>query len=305
VSALAASSKQTGVVRVQVLSDLHGEMAPERLPSPSDLDTGADLVVLAGDVARAPDSVAVAARLFRSAEAVVMVGGNHEHYRTGAGIDAGLAAMSAEAARLTAIGGPTFIVLEDEETVIPVRGVRVRIVGCTLWTDFGLFGEPARDAVSVARGLNDYRCILGTDGSLLTAHETACRHAASRAFLGRVLATAHDGPTIVVTHHLPSMRSVAQRYRHDRISAGFASRADELVSAGAALWVHGHTHDSFAWRDDAGTLVVCNPAGYPVLRNGRENPAFYPRLVVDVRRGGPTGAWRAGVESRPRVARAT
>ncbi len=303
-SALAERRKGPGILRVQVLSDLHGEMAAERLPGADDVGTGADVVVLAGDVARAHRSVAVAGAMFASASAVVLVAGNHEHYRTGTGIDGGLELMRAEAARATAAGGPAFFVLEDDEAVVRVRGIGIRFLGCTLWTDFALFGNPARDERAVAGGLNDYRFILGADGTPLSPRETASRHAASRAFLGRALATPHDGPTVVVTHHVPSMRSVARRYRDDRLSAGFASNADELVSAGAALWVHGHTHASFAWRDAGGTLVVCNPAGYPILRDSRENVAFDPRMVIDIRRGGSSGTWRAGIESKSGAARA-
>lgn len=282
-----------GALRVQLLSDLHGEIAPHGLPDPADLATGADLVVLAGDTASAEDSVGVALRLFPDA-AIALVAGNHEHYSTGMDVDAGNAALRAAAAAASA-GGRTVAFLEDDETVIEVRGVAVRLLGCTLWTDYALFGDPLRHSALAEGAIRDHRKIGGRGGGAFRAAEAMGRHRASRAFLEEALARPHDGPTIVVTHHLPAMRSVSARYRRDRVSAAFASRMEDVVGMGATLWFHGHTHDGCRWRAPGGALVACNPAGY-LFRTGRENRAFAPRLVFDVRRGGPDRAWRAGLE---------
>ena len=295
-------------LRVQVLSDIHGELAPSCVPSAADVGTDAEIAIVAGDMASAPDSVEMAGAMFPRAELIVAIGGNHEHYRTKMGIWDGLQAMRDSAAAFTARGGPRLVVLEDDETVEVVRGVPVRLLGCTLWSDYALYGDPVRDRLRVYNALNDFRLIqsqtaspmqvfLGGEPGTLTTSEVLSRHDASRLFLETALARQHDGPTIVVTHHLPSMRSVSRRYRDDRISAGFASRLDPVVALGATLWVHGHTHDSCTWRDAGGTLVVCNPAGY-ARSYGRENAKFDPRLVIDIRRGAPDGSWRAGRERK-------
>jgi hypothetical protein len=88
----------------------------------------------------------------------------------------------------------------------------------------------------------------------------------------------------VVTHHLPSMRSVAPRYENDPLTAAFASNCDDLLELGADLWIHGHTHDSCDYM--AGRMrVVCNPRGYAEVW-GRslkaENPCFVRDLVVEI-----------------------
>lgn len=47
-----------------------------------------------------------------------------------------------------------------------------------------------------------------------------------------------------------------------------------------ALWIHGHTHDSFDYTVE-GTRVLCNPRGY--AKNGvNENTSFHAGLVVQV-----------------------
>ncbi len=301
-----------GGIRIQVISDLHTELAPDAEPSPEDVSTGADVVVLAGDIARAPDSIMVAARIFPDVPLIV-VAGNHENYLTSLTIDDGLELMRRAAIGHGSIQFRPIHVLEDEEKVVELHGVPVRFLGSTLWTDFALFGDPERDKTIVERGLNDFRAIRGRaldplglfNGGGSTPFRTSEwleRHHASREFLRSRLAIPHDGPTVVVTHHLPSMLSVSQRYKNDRVSAGFASRMDDVVGMGATLWVHGHTHDGHFWRASGGTLVVCNPAGYARrVHTGdivRENPKFDAKLVVDIRRGGPENSWKAGLERK-------
>ena len=244
--------------------------------------------------------------MFQHAAALVNVAGNHEHYNTSLTIDEGIAVMRQAADALSATEGRAVIVLENDVRVVEVRGVSIRLIGCTLWTDYALFGDPERDRMMVENGLNDYRAIKGRAGSplrtflggwdLLKTSEVLARFDESRVYLAQVLAEPFDGPTIVITHHLPSLRSVARRYRQDPVSAGFASKLDDLVGMGAALWVHGHTHDSCLWRDDSGTLVVCNPAGYSKFGGQRrENASFNPRMVIDIRR--EDGSWKACQES--------
>lgn len=281
-------------VRIQVLSDLHAELAPGRLPGAAECGTGADLVVVAGDVGKAPDAPMLARRMFPDAPHLVLVAGNHEHYGTGMAVDKGMAALRAAATALSREGARIHVP-EDDVAIIAVRDVRVRVLGCTLWTDYGLFGAPDAGMAVCARAMTDHRLIRGRDGRAVRPEELRLRHARSRRFLADALAAPRDGPTVVVTHHLPSMRSVAARWRADPVSAGFASALDDLVALGPALWVHGHTHDGAAWRDgDSGTLCVCNPAGYARRDGTRENPRFTPRLTVALAE--TDGAWRAELD---------
>jgi Icc-related predicted phosphoesterase len=294
-----ASGKYSGRLRVQLLSDIHAEMGSQAEPLPAAVDASADLILIPGDTAHAPDAVDVACRMFPGTVPIVLLAGNHEHYQTGMTIPAGLAVMRAAAAAESATRGRQVYVLENETLLLTIRGVSVRLAGCTMWSDYALLGNPLRDMAKVVRSLNDYRLItgLGGAGHFFSSDECLSMFAASRAFLSAVLAEPHDGPTIILTHHLPSFRSVARQYKKDPVSAGFASDLDDLISMGAALWVHGHTHVSCTWRDQGGTFVVCNPAGYARGRKGAailENAKFDPKLIIDVRRGGPGRKWMAG-----------
>lgn len=220
-----------------------------------------------------------------------MVLGNHEFY--GGHFDVSLSAARREAQ----IHGVHL--LEDESVVIG----GVRFLGCTLWTSFDYFGADAR---SIAMhhyeiGLNDCRRIRASPighgrrcvpqyGSL-TAHHVRARHVSSLAWLRGELAESLV-PTVVVTHHLPRRESVAARYLHDPLTPGFASQLPDSLMHPAALWIHGHTHDSCDYEvPNAGPRIVCNPRGYP-LRSGKlENDSFRDDFLVEV-----AGEWRGGAE---------
>ena len=274
---------------------------------PGDVDTHADIVVMAGDMSRAQDSVATTAAMFPNTRILIIVAGNHEHYRTSMSLAQGLVAMREQALAMSVQSGRQIIFLENNEVVVDVRGVQVRFLGCTLWTDYDLFGNASSDRISVERGLNDYSLILGSDMvdlpeipgtglSAVTTGELLQRHLVSRDFLVQGLARQHNGPSVVVTHHCPSMRSVPERYCRNPVSAGFSSRLDEIVAMDACLWVHGHTHTNFSWRDKTGTLVVCNPAGYGRGLE-RENMQFNPRLIVEISKQETGKKWRASIEN--------
>ena len=106
-------------------------------------------------------------------------------------------------------------------------------------------------------------------------------HGRHSAWLQKRLAQAHAGPTVVITHHAPSPRSIHPRFAGSPVNASFVSDAEHLLGRDRVqLWIHGHTHDSFDYQV-AGTRVVCNPRGY--ARDGvNENAAFDASLTIDV-----------------------
>lgn len=103
----------------------------------------------------------------------------------------------------------------------------------------------------------------------------------NRAWLKQALDTRCPEPTVVITHHAPSLRSVNPRFKGSLLNACFASETDDLVQGDkAVLWIHGHMHDCLDYTLN-GTRVVCNPRGY--FRDGiPENPAFNPAFTVSV-----------------------
>ena len=253
-------------MKLNLLSDLH--LSCGRLEIP---ETDADVVILAGDIARPAEAMAWALGFDKP---VLYVPGNHEFY--GSSLDATVAELK----RLSA--GTRIHVLDDERLVID----GVRFLGSTLWTDFQLFGAgpPADEAMAQAHDfMRDFKKIHTTSGSdaLFTPADCAAQCRASAVWLAQALAEPFAGPTVVVTHHAPSPQSIHPRFAGSSLNACFVSNLNGLVGQShAQLWVHGHTHDSFDYQID-GTRVVCNPRGY--AKDGvNENPAFDSRFVVDI-----------------------
>jgi Icc-related predicted phosphoesterase len=98
--------------------------------------------------------------------------------------------------------------------------------------------------------------------------------------LHRELSQKFDGPTVVVTHHAPSPRSIAPKFADSELNPAFTSNLEPLIEHyQPALWVHGHMHNSSDYKIGQ-TRVVCNPRGY---FPDELNPLFNPDLVVDLK----------------------
>lgn len=255
-----------GQVKLQILSDLH--ISTGELVCPK---TDADLIVLAGDVARPAAAMAWATALGRRA---LYVPGNHEFY--GGTLDGTVA----ELRRLSE--GSDVSVLYNDAVVID----GVRFLGATLWTDFRLFDDTGQRDVAMEAGLRftrDFSRIRLREGddALFTPSHSSQLFDDHADWLAARLREPFDGPTVVITHHAPSPGSIHPRFEGSLINACFASNAEHLLNgARAALWIHGHMHDSFDYTVN-GTRVVCNPRGY--VKNGEiENALFDPAFTVEI-----------------------
>jgi predicted phosphodiesterase len=250
-------------LKLQIVSDLHLSQAGLALP-----DTDADLIVLAGDIARPPQAIAWAAALGKPA---LYVPGNHEFY--GGSLEGTIAQL-----RSLTEGTPVRLLDDDEVRIGPVR-----ILGTTLWTAFALPGIGEREAAvhAATHFMRDFSRIRLREGAeaLLGVDDWAQMFERKSHWLRARLAEPHDGPTVVISHHAPSMRSIHPRFAGSPVNLCFVSDAEDLLP-GADLWIHGHTHDSFDYRVGS-TRVLCNPRGY--VREGKvENAAFDPALVVEI-----------------------
>jgi Icc-related predicted phosphoesterase len=260
-------------MRLLIYSDLHNEFEP--FVPDLHFCSLADVIVLAGDIDLNHQGVDWAKALSASLgdKPTIMVAGNHEFY--GGHFDQTLAEMR-EAAK-----GSNVHVLENDTLIIE----DVRFLGCSLWTDFKLYGDgtPMLKAVEDARqGITDFRRIAFSRGNEIERRlqplDTVERHQQSRTWLESQLALSFAGPTVVVTHHAPSEQSIAPIYQGDALSPVFASNLEDLMGPHVALWVHGHVHDSFDYEVN-GTRVICNPRGYVP---DEPNPAFAQAMFVDV-----------------------
>jgi predicted phosphodiesterase len=256
-------------MKLNIISDIHLNVCGFSRP-----ENEADVVVLAGDIARPREAVAWARDFDKP---VLYVPGNHEFY--GGSLDG----VAAELEQLAA--GTCIRVLDNAEIVTG----GVRFLGTTLWTDFELFGASSSTA-AMALGqdlMRDFSRIRLTEAgdTAFSPEDAAALFARDARWLGDRLDQAHEGPTVVITHHAPSPKSIHPRFARSLLSACFVSDAEHLLGGSRVqLWIHGHTHDTFDYLVN-GTRVICNPRGY--AKGGlNENPRFDPNLTIEVPRAG-------------------
>ncbi len=92
------------------------------------------------------------------------------------------------------------------------------------------------------------------------------------------LAEPFDGPTVVVTHHAPMVRSRPSSALWRALAGAFVSDLTDLMGGErVALWIFGHTH-RWADVDVRGTRVVSNPRGYPHEPVAEFDPEFVVEL---------------------------
>ena len=243
--------------RLAILSDLHVEKGPYE-PPPLD----ADLVVLAGDIGWGVEGAAWIAEHVGNRPAVY-VAGNREYWHHKGGADP-LGELRRATSRLSSLH-----FLQDDEAIIG----GVRVLGCTLWTDYALGGDAPSAMAKAQAGMPDYKNGRGEGGVVLSAAQVLAWNQASVAFLNGALARPFAGPTVVVTHHLPTAQSLtAPRLDHAPTIASVCGLDALIKRAGPALWVHGHSHSDCDYRLGA-TRIVSRQRGSP------ENEGYQPLFV--------------------------
>ncbi|THG82327.1 serine/threonine protein phosphatase [Pseudomonas sp. A-1] len=245
-------------MRIHPLSDLHNEFAPFT-PEVTD----ADVVILAGDIDLGVRGIEWARQAFDCP--VLYVPGNHEFYR-------GHLGKALQAMR--AAGDERVHVLDRDEVVIG----GVRFLGATMWTDFAATGNPPLAALKAQQALSDFRQIRTDNYRRIRPADLIELAEKTRNWLRSKLAEPNDGPTVVITHHAPTLRSLEESpHAGGLLDAAFANAWEDLMGADrVVLWVHGHTHTSVDF-EVAGTRVIANQRGYPGEESG-----FQPSLVIDL-----------------------
>jgi len=266
-------------MKIQLLSDLHLEAHPNWQAQPL---PDADVLVLAGDIGSYQAGSQLQGDDFGLERfsplhgwpvPVLFVPGNHE-YDT---LDFDLAH-----ARLRASCERLGIHWLERETWVMNK---VRFVGTTLWTDFDALAlrEPlerqlkARDKAFRAANYYLKKALSTRRDTPWLADGLREQALVCQAWLRHTLAQPHDGPTVVVTHFAPSLKSADPRYGLVPGTAGFCNALDDLLPL-ADLWLHGHLHAPSDYQVGR-CRVVANPLGY-VRKN--EQLAYRSNLLIDI-----------------------
>lgn len=246
-------------------SDLHCEFRPFDLPAISEFPERPDAVLLAGDTDLHPGHLEMARRIVEAYDCpVVAVNGNHEFYKNN--LDEVIEQEAEIAAEMRRLGMPVHILRGD---AVEIAGAR--IVGATLWTDFDL--NPAWGWMSrkiAQRNMSDYHQIL--KGRMphrrpLEPLDTIAMHIEEKGKILDLLRRPFDGPTVVMTHHMPASELIAEQYLDHPLNPAFASNLiREISDLDFSAWIFGHSHDNreLSLPGPHGTqCFLSNPRGYP------------------------------------------
>ena len=253
-------------MRIALLSDIH--LSVNALPFP---EVDADIVVLAGDIARPARAIEWASTC---PVPIVYVAGNHEFY----GSD-----LVSTYEQLNSLSHDSRIhVLERSEYIQD----GVRFLGCTLWSDYRLFDDAQARAQGVdlaTQLIRDFSHIkISPDfPDLFTPAISQMIFLQTVAWLDECFKRDSTTPTVVVSHFAPTRSSISAQFAGSPINSSFVSDLEERIRGWQpALWLHGHTHGSFDYRV-GNTRVICNPRGY--AKHGvNENPQFDAAMVIEL-----------------------
>ncbi|MGZ8181332.1 MAG: metallophosphoesterase [Methylobacter sp.] len=263
-------------MKIFLISDIHTEHVPGSVePNIDDQSLkfnypeDADVVVLAGDIGEWSNGLVWARNRFSNKE-IIYVPGNHEYY------DSDMAIINDMRLKANELG----IHFLDKDSVIINE---VRFLGTTLWTNFNNYSHEA--IAQAARNMCDYEYIkcknwwenqenrekalklmapnstFGFDPEFFSPTVAYLLHLDAMDWLDQQLNKPHQGKTVIVTHHAPSMQSRPDNnYAYaSNLKTFIANNADKID-----LWCHGHIHEPVDYQV-AGVRIVSNPRGYPTF----------------------------------------
>jgi len=260
-------------MKAWIISDLHLEFK-QRFDIP--VPDGAEVMICAGDIqvkGIVPTLEWLTATAARRVP-VIVVAGNHELYG---------AAMvpSIQEARAFAERTPNVHFLEND--TVELDGIA--FIGGTLWTDYRL-GDRDPEVVmfhaehgTAGIRMSDYKRIKYSKVPYRKFRPIHAyrKHMETREYISSELQARRRRKTVVVTHHAPSIRSIAWTDRADPLSPCYASDLEDMIlKTEPAIWVHGHIHQRVDYHIGT-TRVVANPRGYP-----GERTAFDPQFCVEI-----------------------
>jgi len=240
-------------MRILLISDLHLDFfdcySAERFIK-SFRANKADVVAFAGDLSGyefLKDAIKILCEHFAE---IIFVPGNHEFYM------APTKESVFELLENAQIKFPNFKFLYNS---IYKKG-KIRFLGTTLW-----FPETPQSLHNTFR-INDFNYINDFENWVYDENDLAMK------FLNQNL----QRGDFVITHHLPSWKSVDYQYKDSTINCYYVCNIEDAAfKRKPRIWQHGHSHTSKNYTINK-TSVICNPLDYyPNTNSSFSREAIY------------------------------
>lgn len=239
-------------MKIQYASDLHLEFgANRRWLRENPLEVTGDVLLLAGDITYIERTFLYfwewASQHYKQ---VLVVPGNHEYYLAKSICEYGYSFKKP---------------IHENVAYYHNKVVRVEdtdIILSTLWSNI-----PDCALFNVRLGLNDFEQIF-FDSMELTVPEYNQMHDFSVRFIQKAVKESTAKHIVVVTHHSPSLLTIATEHLTSPLRSAFATDLHYLMEDGRIdYWVYGHSHTNINCKV-FNTEVICNQLGY-VEHNGQ------------------------------------
>jgi len=235
-------------MKIQYCSDLHLEF-PEnhRALVSRPLEVAGDILVLAGDIVPL-SSLRKHDWFFDWAsdnfEMTYWIPGNHEYYGYN---------MAEQDICIHEKIRSNLILLNNRSVELDNAVIHFS----TLWSHIG-----SSWAKTIKQRISDFHSIT-FKGERLDIDDFNYLHTEAKKFLNQAFENYHAQPTIVVTHHIPSLENYPREFYGSAISEVFAVELGESIRKWQPnFWIYGHHHRNVPTFSIEKTEIVTNQLGY-------------------------------------------
>lgn len=248
-------------MKLCIASDLHVDLFKNGRADIATAMPEADICIIAGDLASINEIQSFSkAKKFLNAMSfkynhILYITGNHDNW-------GGNFEDTIKNAQKLEKNFPNFKHLSCSKTV-EYQGYK--FIGDTLW-----FKEPDESYFKyMARYWIDY----------MRVHEPVGAFQAQSDLFERHVLPLVDNKTIVISHHMPSEKCVAQEFMGSDTNCFFVNDQEKnILEKKPLLWVFGHTHYPFDFKIGE-TRLYANPGGY---ENEGANRSFMERMIIEI-----------------------
>jgi len=236
-------------MKIQYCSDLHLEFPENQTFLKSHpLKPEGNILILAGDIVpfaimdKHPDFFDYLADHF---ETTYWLPGNHEYYHSDASERSGTLNEKIR----------SNVVLINNQSV---KLNNARLIFTTLWS----YISPSSEYM-IKKNMSDFH-VISYQGQRFSIDVFNKLHEESKAFLVSALQDKKgDCETIVVTHHVPTLKNYPDRYSGSLLNEAFVIELSDLIEDSEIdYWMYGHTHANTADFELGKTLMLTNQLGY-------------------------------------------
>lgn len=242
------------MIQIQVVSDIHLEFYNTTRKTPAKyIIPIAPILFLAGDIGYPGSSLYKDFMVDMSSkfDHIFVITGNHEYYSTSA--RKWSMAKTDEYMENLFTDLPNIHFLQNKSYYLTGYDDKTyKILGTTLWTSI-----KDKYAAKIQYFMNDYHKIPGLNTSFTTQlHDTAVTWLKEE--------FKEDIPTIVVTHHCPSLSPHATPTNATpELQSAYQTDLEGIIPPHVIMWIYGHTHQfaDFTASNNS-TRIISNPFGY-------------------------------------------